>query len=47
VLMLWLFIAGLAILFGSEINVLIERRTGGGRHARLVIGRHNRNAETR
>jgi membrane protein len=29
VLMLWLFIAGLAILFGSEINVLIERRAKG------------------
>ncbi|APW46080.1 YihY/virulence factor BrkB family protein [Rhodoferax antarcticus] len=36
-LMLWLFIAGLAILFGSEINVLIERRSGSKQNAVQAI----------
>jgi membrane protein len=31
VLMFWLYIAGLVILFGSEINVLIETYTPGGK----------------
>jgi len=30
VLMMWLYIAGLAILFGSEINALLKRRDAGG-----------------
>ena len=30
VLMMWLYIAGLAILFGSEINALLKRRDVGG-----------------
>ena len=37
VLMMWLFIAGLAILFGSEINVLIERRSGSKQNAGQAI----------
>jgi membrane protein len=32
VLMLWLYIAGLVILLGSEINVLIERHAPGGKN---------------
>lgn len=31
VLMLWLYITGLAILFGSEINALIEHHAAGGK----------------
>ena len=31
VLMLWLYIAGLSILFGSQINALIEHHTAGGK----------------
>lgn len=31
VLMMWLYFAGLAILFGSEINALAERRAAGAR----------------
>jgi membrane protein len=47
VLMLWLFIAGLAILFGSEINMLIERRAGGKQNAGKAIDQRERNAEAR
>ncbi|MFT5933381.1 MAG: membrane protein [Hydrogenophaga sp.] len=48
VLMLWLFIAGLAILFGSEINVLIERRASGGKQtAERVGGQSRRHAAAR
>jgi len=48
VLMLWLFIAGLAILFGSEINVLIERRASGGKQtAERVSGQRRHNAAAR
>ncbi len=47
VLMMWLFIAGLAILFGSEINVLIERRAGGKRNAGNAIGQCKRDPDTR
>lgn len=35
VLMLWLYIAGLVILLGSEINALLERRAGAGRGGAL------------
>jgi membrane protein len=47
VLMLWLFIAGLAVLFGSEINVLIERRASGKQNAGQAIDQRKHNAEAR
>ena len=47
VLMLWLFTAGLAILFGSEINVLIERRAGGKQNAGQAIDQRKDNAAAR
>ena len=31
ILMLWLYIAGLSILFGSQVNALIEHHTAGGK----------------
>jgi len=47
VLMMWLFIAGLAILFGSEINVLLERRAGGKQNNGNAIRQRKRNDHTR
>ncbi|MBA3590577.1 YihY/virulence factor BrkB family protein [Methylibium sp.] len=47
VLMMWLFIAGFAILFGSEINVLNERHAGGKQNVGNAIGQRKRNAEAR
>jgi membrane protein len=47
VLMLWLFIAGLAVLFGSEINVLIERRAGSKQNPGQAIDQRKHNAEAR
>ena len=48
VLMMWLFIAGFAILFGSEINVLIERHDAGGKqNDGNAIGQRKRDPDTR
>lgn len=47
VLMMWLFIAGLAILFGSEINVLIERRASGKQNAGHAMGQRQREVKAR
>lgn len=44
VLMMWLFIAGLAILFGSEINMLIERRASGKQISGEAIDQPNAKA---
>ncbi len=48
VLMMWLYIAGLAILFGSEVNALNERHGAGGKqNVGNAIGQRERNADTR
>ena len=48
VLMLWLFIAVLAILFGSEINALIDRHGAGDKqNVGNTIDQRKRNPDTR
>jgi membrane protein len=48
VLMLWLYLTGLAILFGSEINALIEHHAPGGKvKGERVRGERERNPTTR
>jgi len=48
VLMMWLYIAGLAILFGSEINALIKRRDAAGKqNAGNTVSQPKRDPDTR